>query len=346
MKPIETILHPTDLSESARPALGLAIRLAEDHGARLIVLHVAAPSVLYGEMEMTIPVPEMRQEILEADGIKLKDLVPGSGAECRVVEGVAAAEIVRNAREEPCDMIVLETHGQGGVARLMLGSVVADVLRQAPCPVLAIKPHGVHEQPRKEAAAAGPGAAGRPLFPLILHPTDFSERSRQAFDFACTLARGGGRLIVLHIVEAAFDASEGYEHALNERLRSVQTDDPSIRVEYWLREGDPAAEILSEASAKGCRLIALGTHGWTGLDRLLMGSVAQKVLHGAGCLVLVVKVPAPVQRHRRAILCALQSMEHLTPECQRHPRQQRAATHRSESLIAMKLGEACSTTVC
>ena len=143
----------------------------------------------------------------------------------------------------------------------------------------------------KEAASAGPGAAARPLFPVILHPTDFSERSRHAFDFACTLARGGGRLIVLHVVEAVHVASEGYEQALHERLREFQTDDPSIRVEYRLREGDPAAEILSEASATGCDLIALGTHGRTGLDRLLMGSVAEAVLHSAGCMVLAVKVP-------------------------------------------------------
>jgi len=65
--------------------------------------------------------------------------------------------------------------------------------------------------------------------------------------------------------------SEGYEEALYERLRTFQADDPSIRVEYRLREGDPAAEVLSEAAATGCDLIALGTHGRTGLDRLLMG---------------------------------------------------------------------------
>ena len=58
------------------------------------MLYVAAPPVIYGEMGMTIPIPEMQKEILEADRIKLEELAAGSGAECRVVEGVAAAEIV------------------------------------------------------------------------------------------------------------------------------------------------------------------------------------------------------------------------------------------------------------
>ena len=94
-------------------------------------------------------------------------------------------------------------------------------------------------------------------------------------------------------------ASEGYEQALYERLQMFESDDPSIRIEYWLREGDPATEILSEASAKECDLIALGTHGWTGLDRLLMGSVAQKASAAptARC-----SLPGPPRRpHRRAV---------------------------------------------
>ena len=247
---------------------------------------------------MTVPLPEMQKEILEADRTKLEGLAADSGAECRVVEGAAAAEILDTARNESCDLIVIGTHGRGGVARLLLGSVAEAVLRHAPCPVLAIKPPGAHEQRRGEAVPAEPGAAG-PLFPVILHPTDFSERSRHAFDIACALARGGGRLIVLHVVEVVHVASEGYEDALNERLRSFQPDDPSIRVEYRLREGEPATETLSEASASGCDLIVLGTHGRTGLDRLVMGSVAEDVLRRAGVPVLIVRGPtdAPSSEH-------------------------------------------------
>jgi nucleotide-binding universal stress UspA family protein len=298
MKTIQTILHPTDLSESAAAALELAVRLARAHQARLILLHVAAPPVLYGELGMTIPVPEMQKEILEADRVKLERLAAGSGMECRVVEGAAAAEILRVAREGSCDLIVMGTHGRGVVARLLLGSVASAVMRHAPCPVLAIKP-ARGARPQREEAAEGRGAAELPLFPVILQPTDFADHSRHAFDVACTLARGGGRVIVLHVVEAVHVATEDYEDALYERLRQFASHDPSIHVEYRLRVGESAAEILAEAAATGCDLIALGTHGRTALDRLWLGRVAEAVLHRAGCPVLMVKTPAEVPARGR-----------------------------------------------
>ena len=108
MKTIQTILHPTDLSESAKPAFELALRLAHDHGARLIVLHVSAPPVIYGEMGMTVPIPEMQKEILEADRTKLEGLAADSGAECRVVEGAAAG---RDPGHCPERVVRLDRHG-------------------------------------------------------------------------------------------------------------------------------------------------------------------------------------------------------------------------------------------
>lgn len=298
MTSIQTILHPTDFSDSARPALSLARRLAREHGARLIVLHVMNPTVLYGELGMTIPLPEMQNALRDELRAQLEAIVGEDGADCRIAEGLAAAEILRTARETSCDLIVLGTHGRGGVARVLLGSVAVEVLRQAPCPVLAVKTRGDQKGPAQGEANTEPGAATRPSFPVILHPTDYSERSRHAFDLACTLARGGGRVIVLHVVEEVHVASEGYEDALHERLRKFRSDDPTIQVEYRLREGDSSEEILGEASASSCDLIAMGTHGRSGFNRLRLGSVAEAVLRRADCPVLTVKdhvrTPVPV----------------------------------------------------
>jgi nucleotide-binding universal stress UspA family protein len=243
---------------------------------------------------MTIPVAEMQKGIIEASRIQLEGLALGSGAECRVVEGLAAAEILHTARQESCDLIVMGTHGRGGISRLLLGSVAEDVLRQSLCPVLAVKPPGLQNLRSEAATPAGSGAAAASLFPVILHPTDFSDLSRHAFDVACALTRRGGRVIVLHVVESVRVASEGYDEALDERLRRFLPDDPSIRVEFQLCEGDPAEEILRMASTTRCDLIAVGTHGRTGLDRLLLGSVAEAVLRRATCPALIVK-PARLQ---------------------------------------------------
>jgi nucleotide-binding universal stress UspA family protein len=136
----------------------------------------------------------------------------------------------------------------------------------------------------------------------ILHPTDFSERSEFAFRLACALARDyGAQLLVLHIMAPAVLYGEGmvafpiegYEHEAREKLQQLQTHDPKVSVEHRLAEGDPTREILRVAQEAKCDLIVMGTHGWTGLGRFLMGSVAEGVVRKAPCPVLTVKMPVP-----------------------------------------------------
>jgi nucleotide-binding universal stress UspA family protein len=141
------------------------------------------------------------------------------------------------------------------------------------------------------------------LVQTMLHPTDFSERSRYAFRYACLLARElGARLIVLHVVPpppvtiqgemiAYAPPEERDLEGLRERLRGYQADSPAVPVDHFLEEGDPAAVILRVAKTTPCDLIVMGTHGRTGLGRLLMGSVAEEVVRKAPCPVITVKVP-------------------------------------------------------
>jgi nucleotide-binding universal stress UspA family protein len=85
----------------------------------------------------------------------------------------------------------------------------------------------------------------------------------------------------------------GYREEMAEDLNRLGAPDPKVRVEHRLEEGDPVAQILRVADETGCDLIVLGTHGRTGLNRLLMGSVAEKVVRWASCPVLTVKAPFP-----------------------------------------------------
>lgn len=127
----------------------------------------------------------------------------------------------------------------------------------------------------------------------ILHPTDFSERSNYAFRLACSLARDrGARLIVLHVVHTALAAEKrGFGEDLAEDLNRMQIPDLKPPAERRLEVGDPATEICRVAKDTGCELIAMGTHGRTGLGRFLMGSVAEHVVRRAPCPVLTVKAP-------------------------------------------------------
>jgi nucleotide-binding universal stress UspA family protein len=129
----------------------------------------------------------------------------------------------------------------------------------------------------------------------ILHPTDFSERSGYAFQLACSLARDrGARLIVLHAMPVPLvQEKRGYREEMARELNRLGAPDAQVRVEHRLEEGDPATQILRVAQESGCDLIAMGSHGRTGLDRLLMGSVAEQVVRGAFCPVLTVKAPFP-----------------------------------------------------
>jgi nucleotide-binding universal stress UspA family protein len=137
----------------------------------------------------------------------------------------------------------------------------------------------------------------------ILHPTDYSPPAENAFHMACSLARDhGGRVIILHVVVPPVvgpggglltPPPGGDWEALERQLRQVQPPDPKVPVEHRLERGDPAAEILRVAEERNCDLIVLGSHGRSGLARLLMGNVADKVVRKAHCPVLVVKTPFP-----------------------------------------------------
>ena len=136
----------------------------------------------------------------------------------------------------------------------------------------------------------------------ILHPTDFSERSESAFHLACSLARDQrARLIVLHVIPppvchgevVARQQPNGYREQMDNWLQRLQAPGSGVEIDHRLTDGEPYAEILRVAEDDSCDLIVMGTHGRTGLGRLLMGSVAEQVLRRASCPVLTVKTLFP-----------------------------------------------------
>jgi len=139
----------------------------------------------------------------------------------------------------------------------------------------------------------------------ILVAADFSGCSEDAFRVARALARDyRARLIVLHVatpppfvtpgeLQRVLERPDGYRAELEGRLRQVYAADSPAGVEYRVQDGDPTVEILGVAREAQCDLIVMGTHGRTGLGRLLMGSVAEQVVRRASCPVLTVKTPFP-----------------------------------------------------
>ncbi len=145
----------------------------------------------------------------------------------------------------------------------------------------------------------------------ILHPTDFSRPSETAFRLACSLARDyGARLVVLHVhvppmsmgEVISHTEAENYKEELWNEFRRLEESEPKIRelrVDAKFVEGDPAREILRLAGEIKPELIVMGTHGRTGLARLLMGSVAEEVVRKSSYPVLTVKPSLPPIRPLR-----------------------------------------------
>ena len=137
----------------------------------------------------------------------------------------------------------------------------------------------------------------------ILFPTDYSHLSDAALEHATTLAREtGATLMIAHVEEPpiAYGGGEMYygipdpdREEVERMLAAVKPTDPAVPVRYHLLSGDPAKEIVRLADEENVDMIVMGTHGRTGIGRMLMGSVAESVVRHAKCPVMTFKSGAP-----------------------------------------------------
>ena len=143
---LKRILVPTDFSDGARHALRYGLSFAREYEAELLLLHVvetvAAP---YASDLFPVPMAEVFQELsayARGELEKLTEEAKAKGLQARslVVQGKPSHEIMRVAREETVDMIVLGTHGKGVLDQALFGSTTERVVRKAPCPVLTVRP--------------------------------------------------------------------------------------------------------------------------------------------------------------------------------------------------------------
>jgi len=136
----------------------------------------------------------------------------------------------------------------------------------------------------------------------ILYATDFSAQAESAFPLAVALARDyGANLTIAHVIPVPVFAyttgdiaavPQSSREEVRTLLEEINPKDPSVHVDYEVGEGEPSTEILEMAKKLHCDLIIIGTHGRTGLSRLLAGSVAEEVMRYAPCPVLTIRYPA------------------------------------------------------
>ena len=155
------ILVPTDFSAPSNAALTLAKRMAEMSGASLHLLHVLEDSMTTAAAAVGVyePTAELRERWREgARTLLCTQLTPAEQASFRstedVVFGTPARTIVEHAKANDIDLIVMGTHGRGGVEQLLMGSVAERVVRLASCPVLTVRDNGAVRAVRAETASA------------------------------------------------------------------------------------------------------------------------------------------------------------------------------------------------
>jgi nucleotide-binding universal stress UspA family protein len=181
---------------------------------------------------------------------------------------------------------VLGTHGHTGLARVLLGSVAESVVRRAPCSVLVVRPDS---EPRP--------------FARVLCPIDFSKDSPRALELAARLVDpAGGGIALLHVIDPpavytraqqALELAHELDQATLQHLGRCAAElagKTRAPVTTLSRVGRPGAEILKLLEEDpGFDLVVTGSHGRTGLERMLLGSVAEKVVRHAGRPVLVAR---------------------------------------------------------
>lgn len=288
------IMVPLDGSPFSEEALPLAVEVAHRTGAELRLVHVLVP--IFGKA--IVELERGANEELDALARRVRE---ESGVEVSAerLMGDAVAQLAGYVKREGIDLVVMATHGWGGLQRAWLGSVTDALIREVEVPILAFRPHGT-EVIRIDGKAKE----------HVLIPLDGSELAEAVLDEAILVAGADARFTLLRVVplpipgdpmmgsigpgvvedvvESLRAEAERYLTGVAERLEGRVAQVKSV----ILVEIQPATAILLYAADHDVDLIALATHGRRGLQRWALGSVADKVLRGGTVPVLLIRPEA------------------------------------------------------
>lgn len=296
------VLLATDLSPSAGIAAQLTASLAWPAGSSVRIVSVLEPAPIVLEAwlpAVQIAVTDTMVDEATAELAKFAAAleIRGSSVEPVVRVGRAADEIVAAARSFLADIIVLGSRGRGGLATALLGSVAAEVVDRAPCPVLVARQRSATKilladdgsdraRLSEELVSTWPFLAKLPVRIVSVTDVPFPW-------FVDPLATTGDTVAVRTYLDALTRARRDTRQiAADGKARLVAA---GVAATSEVREGDAAVELLSATRRWGADLIVIASRGNTGVTRLLVGSVARNVLLHAPCSVLVARRQAEVE---------------------------------------------------
>jgi nucleotide-binding universal stress UspA family protein len=290
---LEKILCPIDFFPASNTAANYAITLAKTYRGRLILLYVVEPVAPWVR---ELPLNGVMEAMTERATLELNKVAKRATAGDVPVDVVVRSGLVDIAvesliRERGVDFVVMGTHGRRGLEKLFIGSTAERFVRKLQVPLMTIRtPKRGHLSVRH-----------------VLVATDFSEGTPKAVHYAVSIAKEfKAKVTLLHVLnELQADISGPYREPL---LRSIREElqnlvsskgRTSVKIAVRAETGQPARRILPIAKEENADLIVMSIHPKTFMDRLSIGSTAEKIIRGSTVPVLTIP-SAAVKRNRRA----------------------------------------------
>lgn len=268
---LEKILLTTDGSEFSSGAVKEALAMSGKCSSQMVAIYVVEANEEYAS-EAPQLVAKAEAEAAEALA-SVKTAADAAGIDCvtEVHTGDSPYQIiVDEAKKNGSELIIMGRRGRTGFAKVAMGSVTAKVIGHAPCDVLVVPRDGADD------------------YKKILVATDGSPHGEAAAAEAIKMAKKtDGSLIALSVASSDAKKNEAEQAVLKV---SQMADAGGIACETLISTGKNYVEIVEKAKEKNASLIVVGCHGRTGLGRLLMGSVTERVIGLANCAVLVTLV--------------------------------------------------------
>ncbi|HAT49246.1 MAG: universal stress protein [Nitrospirae bacterium] len=269
----ERFLVASDGSEFSAAAVREAMGMAKRCTSKIHVMSLVATGSEYGGFGETVLKQEIAQAQTHLDGIQHQADSLGVSCATHVVHGqVVDQEIVNMAEQHQTDLIVMGRRGARGLARMLLGHATANVIGKASCNVLVV-PRAAHIEGHH-----------------IVLATDGSRYADKATVTAEHLARASKTPItVVSVVESNAESasSTAAEQVVQRTVNYLKSN--GITADGHVLVGRPDAKIIETSHEKKADLIVVGSHGHTGLERILIGSTTERILNGTSTAVLVVK---------------------------------------------------------
>lgn len=280
MTDIKHILLAYDFSDGAKVAVKEAFHLAKSFGAKVSVVHVMDKNIsddflipLSAELETKID-EMIRQDLGSSQGVEINDIL--------VKKGMPYADVLKVAHDLDCDLIVVGAHGSSLLQQVFLGSVAEKIVRLSSVPVFVAREDSSRQCKK------------------ILIPIDTSDASEVSIDYAKPYAaKLNAQMQLISVVDvSSFGYYIEYESILKaamdkarEKLTALK-EKHGITTDVLVLEGN-AKKTLSETveKDKGIGLVMMSTHGRTGFNRFVIGSVAEHVVRHIPCSIVTLKHP-------------------------------------------------------